>query len=88
MILTDEHKFQEKREAGELTGFVDCNLVPIRVGDFMTIGHLCNCEYCDRRYRVQILWNDEWKAYGMRTDDGEWLSGMGIASGYFVESNK
>ena len=82
MIKTNDGKEQVKKEIGEFTGFADSNLLPILVGDFMTINHGCNCKQCRIKIRCQILWNDEWKAYGMRDSDGHWQSGMGIASGY------
>ena len=66
------------------TGFSDNNLNPIMVGDYMVINHNCNCEYCQHTEKVQILWNEDWNAYGMRTPDGRWLSGMGISSGYSI----
>lgn len=84
-IKTHEGKTQEQGSHGEPTGFKDCHNEQIKVGDHMTIGHWCNCEYCLHSDKVQILWNDEWKAYGMRTADGKWLSGMGIAGGVAVE---
>lgn len=83
-ILTNDGKPQEKRQTGEPTGFVDNLNVPIKVGDRMDVPHFCNCEYCDRREIVTILWNDDirWKAYGMKTDDGRWISGMGMAGSF------
>ena len=58
---------------------------PIKVGDWAIIHHFCNCEFCTKEFRVQILWNEEWKGYGMRTQDGEWVSGMGMASTIQIE---
>lgn len=86
MIKTLSGKIQEQRPLGELTGFMDNGNRPIKVGNYMIINHECNCEYCKHSDRVQILWNDQWKAYGMKTIDGRWLSGMGIAAGYPVIS--
>jgi hypothetical protein len=85
MILTSDGKQQVKRSVGEPTGFADNNLVPIRVGDRMRVGHFCNCEYCRHCDDVEVLWNEEWKAYGMRTADGRWVSGMGVAGAYSVQ---
>ena len=70
---------------GQLTGFKDGNNVPIEVGDHMIIPSHLDSSCCDHRVRCEIKWNDEWKAYGMQTKDGEWLSGMGFAGGFFVE---
>lgn len=78
-ILTNNGKPQEKRQMGEPTGFVDNLNQPIKVGDKMNVSHFCNCELCKHRDIVTILWNDKWNAYGMKTDDGRWVSGMGMA---------
>lgn len=53
----------------------------------MSIHHDCNCDRCRHCEDVEIVWNQEWKAYGMLTKDGRWVSGMGIASGYSVTPN-
>jgi hypothetical protein len=79
---------QVKRDIGEPTGFEDCFNNPIRVGDRMDIRHDCNCDQCSIVEHCTILWNEEWSAYGMRTDDGRWVSGMGIAGGYRAKPNK
>ena len=86
IIKTHDGKIQEQKPFGEQTGFTDNGNMPIKVGDFMVISHWCNCEYCRHSDRVQILWNAEWPAYGMKTADGRWISGMGIAAGYLVVS--
>lgn len=86
MILCNG-KPQEERGVGEPTGFTDNNNAPIRVGDRMSIHHDCNCDRCQHYEDVEIVWNQEWKAYGMLTKDGRWISGMGIASGYSVTPN-
>ena len=81
-------KTQTERGFGEPTGFIDSNNASIRVGDRMSIRHDCNCDRCKHYEDVEIVWNQEWKAYGMLTRDGRWVSGMGIASGYSVTPNK
>jgi hypothetical protein len=82
MILTNDRKPQEKREIGEPTGFTDNMGREIRVGDRMRVGHFCDCRYCKHYDEVQILWNEEWNAYGMKTNDGQWVSGMGVAGAF------
>jgi hypothetical protein len=76
---TVEGKLQEEKPRGEWTGFLDNNCTQILVGDFMFVEHFCNCEYCRQRDLCEVTWNPEWRAYGLRADDGRWLSGMGIA---------
>ena len=71
---------------GQDTGFTDNGLTPIRVGDRMTVPRHNN-PCCEHWVTCTIKWNDEWQAYGMQADDGEWVSGMGIAGGYAVMSN-
>ena len=69
---------------GTDTGFIDNHLRPISVGDHMTVPrHRGEC--CEHFVTCEIRWNPEWNAYGMRAADGEWISGMGIASGFPVE---
>ena len=66
------------------TGFVDGNLTKIHVGDRIhTPEHNCGCKWL----MCTVEYNDDWKAYGLKSDDGEWISGMGIVSGLFVEAN-
>jgi D-serine deaminase-like pyridoxal phosphate-dependent protein len=83
MILCNG-KPQEERGFGEPTGFTDNHNAPICVGDRMRIRHNCNCEMCQHYDDVEIAWNQEWKAYGMLTIGGRWISGMGIAGGYSI----
>jgi len=68
---------------GTDTGFVDNGLVPIRVGDYMTVPEHNN-QCCEHWVKCEILWNEEWEAYGMRSAEGKWISGMGIAGGFRV----
>lgn len=88
MITTPEGKPQVQRNIGEPTGFFDANGTPILVGDFMTISHDCNCGYCDKTFRCQVMWNTKWEAYGLMTENGSFLSGMGIVSGEVVENGR
>jgi D-serine deaminase-like pyridoxal phosphate-dependent protein len=83
MILCNG-KPQEERGFGEPTGFTDNHNAPICVGDRMRIRHDCNCALCQHYDDVEIAWNQEWKAYGMLTIGGRWISGMGIAGGYSI----
>ena len=73
------------RAVGCLTGFTDGNLVPIKVGDHILAPRHLDSSCCEHKTRCEVKWNDQWNAYGLQTEDGEWISGMGIVSGLFVE---
>lgn len=86
-IYTNDGKLQVKKEIGEDTGFIDNDLTPIKVGDYMGINHFCNCEYCQKQFKCRVMWNDEWNAYGLVDDTGKWHSGMGIVGGFHLIKN-
>ena len=67
------------------TGYTDNGNREIYVGDHMTVPEHDN-KCCQHWIRCEIKWNKEWKQYGMQAKDGRWISGMGIAGGYSVES--
>ena len=70
---------------GSDTGYTDGNLTKIHEGDKMRAPKKsCGCEWvvCTVRY------NHEWDAYGLQSAKGEWVSGMGIVSGLFIEETR
>lgn len=64
--------------------FTDMHVNPIREGDYMTVHEHAN-QCCTHRVRCEVKWNEDWKAYGLCSAEGKWISGMGIVSGYQVE---
>jgi hypothetical protein len=67
------------------TGFVDGNLTKICVGDrIRTPEKSCGCNWL----MCTVEYNTDWSAYGLKSDDGRWISGMGIVCGLFVEDKR
>jgi len=71
---------------GEPIGLNDNNNVPIKVGDHMKVMHDCNCDYCDHIDIVEILWNEQWKVYGMKTLHGRWI-GRASLGGFLISKS-
>jgi len=69
---------------GEPIGGTDNNDEPIKVGDYMKIKHGCDCNRCQHYDIVRIVWNEEWKAYGMKTYDDRWIGKASSANGFLV----
>ena len=72
------------KDIGFDTGYTDNHNTAVLVGDHMTVPEHDN-PCCTHWVRCKIVWNAEWKAYGMISKDGKWISGMGIAGGYSVQ---
>jgi hypothetical protein len=62
-------------------GKIDCNGNEIFVGDVMNIPKHSGC--CQHIAKCIIAYNKNWGAYGLKEiSTEEWISGMGIVSGY------
>jgi hypothetical protein len=70
---------------GDPTGYTDCHLRSLLVGDRLLDVQRHDSSCCEHRVTCTIRWNADWGRLGMQADDGEWVSGMGIASSYARE---
>lgn len=70
---------------GEPTGTTDNMLQSLLVGDRLLRVPRHSGDCCEHRVTCTIRWNPEWQALGLQADDGEWVSGMGIAGGFTRE---
>ena len=72
-------------ENRKYTGYTDANLQKIYVGDRMRAPKKsCGCVWV----MCTVKYNEEWQRHGLFSDDGEWISGMGIVGGLFIENEE
>lgn len=69
-------------QSGDPIDRMDCHLRPLIVGDRLLRVPRHDGPCCEHRVTCTIRWNPEWQALGLQSDDGEWISGMGIAQGF------
>jgi hypothetical protein len=69
-------------QEGDVTRHTDCHVRALVVGDRLLGVPRHDNACCEHRVTCTIRWNSEWQALGLQADDGTWISGMGIVSGY------